>query len=212
MCDINVIPAPTKRMRFFFAAAVALVMVVIGGFLAIHASKEKASHAPALPVIADLGGDFELTRTDGARVRLQDYRDKVVLLFFGYTFCPDLCPMSLYTLKLAVEELGKTADRVQVIMVTVDPERDNPKHLAEYLQYFHPKFVGLSGTPGEIQRVARQYHVQYQKNPLPTGGYSMSHSSFIYLLDGTERVRALFGAGVKEAEIVDGVRHLLADG
>ena len=162
--------------------------------------------------MADLGGDFELSRAGGARVRLQDYHGRIVLLFFGYTYCPDVCPTSLYTLKLAVENLDKAANRVQVIMVTVDPERDSPELLEQYVHYFHPGFVGLSGTTDEIERVAHQYHAYYKKGALSPGGNLVSHSAFIYLLDQQGRPRAIFDTAVKPVDIADGVRQLLREG
>jgi protein SCO1 len=183
-----------------------LVIVFAGAFAAFHAG---VGRSPASPVIADLGGDFELSRAGGARVRLQDYRGRVVLLFFGYTHCPDVCPTALHTLKLAMEELSEAIEQVQVIMVTVDPERDSPEHLEQYVRYFHPRFVGLSGTTQQIDRVAQQYRVHHQRGYSAPGGYSVSHSGYIYLLDKRGRVRALLGAGAKQAEIADGVRQLL---
>jgi protein SCO1 len=161
---------------------------------------------PSRPVIPDLGGDFELSAAGGKRVRLQDYRGRPVLLFFGYTHCPDVCPTTLVTLKQATEKL---ADRVQVIMVSVDPDRDSPEELGRYVAHFDARFVGLSGTAGEIDRVAREYRVYRQKEPAAGGGYSVSHGGYVYLLDQQGRVRALFGAGASDAEIADGVRELL---
>jgi len=186
-----------------------LVIVFVGAFAAFHAGVGPSPLSPALPVIADLGGDFELSRAGGARTRLQDYRGQVVLLFFGYTRCPDVCPTTLSALKLAVEELGKATEQVQVIMVTVDPERDSPEHLEQYVRYFHPRFVGLSGTTQQIDRVAQQYRVHHQRGQPEPGGYSVSHGGYIYLLDKQGRVRALFGVGAKQADIADGVRRLL---
>jgi len=196
------------KIKKYLLASV-LVIVFAGAFAAFRVGVGRSAPSSALPVIADLGGDFELSRAAGARVRLQDYRGQVVLLFFGYTHCPDICPTTLHTLKLAVEELSEATEQVQVIMVTVDPERDSPEHLDQYVRYFHPRFVGLSGTTKQIDRVARQYRAHHQRGKPAPGGYSVSHSGYIYLLDKEGRVRALFGAGAKQADIADGVRQLL---
>ena len=199
------------RARFLIAAAVVLLVVGVGTLLALRAQTEP-SRPPALPVIADLGGDFELSRAGGTRVRLPDYRGRVVLLFFGYTYCPDVCPTSLYTLKVAMDDLGPAADQVQGIMITVDPARDSPDHLQQYVQYFHPQFLGLGGTTDEIEKAARQYRVFHEKGKaLPGGGNLVNHSAYIYLLDKRGKVRALFGAGAKPGDVADSVRQLLQE-
>ncbi|OGA52915.1 MAG: hypothetical protein A3G24_26905 [Betaproteobacteria bacterium RIFCSPLOWO2_12_FULL_62_13] len=198
------------RTRFLVAGTIALVVAFAGTFAAFHLTRGQSSRPPPLPVLSDLGGEFELASA-GGRVRLQDYRGRVVLLFFGYTYCPDVCPTSLHTLKLAVDTLGTEADRVQVIMITIDPERDSAQHLARYMRYFHPQFMGLSGTTDEVERVARQYRVFHEKVPISPGGYLVNHSGYFYLLDSRGRVRALFGAGAKPMTIADGVRQLLRE-
>ncbi len=198
-------------MRLLLAAGLVLISILAGVLVAFHADLRRPPSPPILPVLTDLGGDFELARAGGAPARLQDYRGRIVLLFFGYTHCPDVCPTTLYTLKLGMDQLGKTAGQVQVIMVTVDPERDNPEQLEQYVRYFDPRFVGLSGTVEQIDEVARKYRVHRQKGQSAPGGYSVSHSAYVYLLDQRGAVRALFGDGTKPAEIADGVRQLLAD-
>lgn len=193
------------------AAVIVCLVVVAAAVAAFHVKTASTSRHPALPVMADLGGDFELSRAGGARVHLRDYRGRAVLLFFGYTHCPDVCPTSLYNLKGALEKLGTAAGEVQVIMVTVDPQRDTPDALEQYVRYFHPQFVGLSGTAREIEQVARQYRVHYQNNASPSAGGNVSHSAYIYLLDRRQQVRAVFGADAKSVEIVDGVRQALQE-
>lgn len=193
------------------AAAIVCLVVVAAAVAVFHATGKDAPRPEPLPVISDVGGDFELTRAGGARVHLRDYRGRAVLLFFGYTHCPDVCPTSLYNLKGALEKLGNAADQVQVIMVTVDPDRDTPDALEEYVRYFHRQFVGLSGTVQEIDQVARQYRVRYQIDGWPSAGGRVSHSAYIYLLDRHQQVRAVFGASADPVEIVDGVRQVLQE-
>jgi protein SCO1 len=199
----------SARSRYLLAAS--LVAVLAGIVFAFHTGAARSPANAPLPVIADLGGDFELARAGGAMTRLQDYRGKIVLLFFGYTHCPDVCPTTLQTLRLAMDELGVASERAQVIMVSVDPERDTPELLERYVRYFDPRFVGLSGTTERIDEVARKYRVHRRKTPSAGGGYSVSHSPYIYLLDRHGRTRALFGDATRQAEIADGVRQLLAD-
>ncbi len=148
----------------------------------------------------------------GDRVNTRDYRGQVVILFFGYTHCPDVCPNSMYTLKMVMDLLDGDSDRVQVLMVTVDPERDSAGHLQEYVSYFHPRFIGLTGTQEEIAEVAKKYSAQYEKDSASSdGGYQVSHSAFFYLLDQEGRVRALHDPRSSAAQIVADVQALLAD-
>lgn len=191
------------------AVAIAAVFVIAAAVAALSL-RTPVDPPDTPPVIAGLGGDFELAGAAGTRVRLQDFRGRVVLLFFGYTHCPDVCPTTLLALKQAQDGLGPSADQPQVLMVSVDPRRDPPDQLADYVHFFDPRFVGLSGTPEEIDKVARQYRVFYR--PGGTGGRdSVAHSGYIYALDRAGRVRALLGAEAKPAQIGETVRQLLRE-
>src|SRR4030095_6112122 len=117
---------------------------------------------------SSFGRDFALTDADGKARTLADYRGKAVVVFFGYTQCPDVCPTTLVTLAEAMKKLGADADRVQVLFVTVDPERDTPALLSQYVPAFDPRFVGLSGDAAATERVAKEFKVIYQKQPGPT--------------------------------------------
>lgn len=126
---------------------------------------------------------FALTTTEGAAVTEQSYRGKWLAVYFGYTFCPDVCPTTLMELGGAFKVLGPRADAAQVIFVTVDPQRDKPAVLAEYLKSFDPRFVGLTGSPAQIAAAARSFNVFYERNETDDGSYTYDHSSFIYLVD-----------------------------
>jgi len=148
---------------------------------------------------ADFGKDFRLVDHNGQPRTLEDFRGKVVVVFFGFTHCPDVCPTTLAELARAVKQLGPDGERVQVLMVTVDPERDTPEVLKEYVTALDPRFVGLTGDPDAIARTAREFKVFYQKSPGATPEtYSVDHSSGSYVFDPKGRLRLLvtYGQGV----------------
>jgi protein SCO1/2 len=141
---------------------------------------------------------------------LADFRGKVVAVFFGFTHCPDACPTTLAEMAQVMRELGPEADKLQVLFVTVDPERDTPAVLKQYVPSFHPAFLGLAGDAQATSRVAKEFKVYYQKQPLKDGGYSVDHSAGTYFFDREGRLRlfAQYGKGA-EAMLHD-VRLLLA--
>jgi protein SCO1/2 len=131
-----------------------------------------------------VGGPFALTDQSGKRVTDKDYGDRYMLVFFGFTACPDICPASLQLISAVLDNLGPKADRIAPIFISVDPERDTPEKLAAYVKNFNPRFIGLTGTPEEIDAVAKAYRVYYKKVPnaeVP-GDYSMDHTSIMYLM------------------------------
>lgn len=132
-----------------------------------------------------VGGPFSLTDSTGKRVTDKDYRGRDMLVFFGFTSCPDICPAGLQLIAAALDKLGPKADRITPIFITVDPERDSAAKLDEYVKHFSPRIVGLTGTPDEIAAAAKAYRVYYKKvpnNDVP-GDYSMDHTGIIYLMD-----------------------------
>ena len=154
--------------------------------------------------------DFQLADFNGKPRRLSDFRGKVVVLFFGYTHCPEVCPTTLADLAQVMKLLGRDADRVQVIFVTLDPERDNPSLLAKYVSSFDPSFLGLYGDAQSTAQVAGSFGVSYEKQYDKQGGYTVDHSDGIYLLGprGTPLLRAPYG---QRAELlVQDIRSLLA--
>jgi len=136
-----------------------------------------------LPSIA-IGGPFTLEKSDGTTATEKTYRDKWQLVYFGYTLCPDACPTALNEIAGAMQQLGPLADKVQPIFITVDPARDTPKVMGEYVKAFDPRIVGLTGTPDQIAAAAREYRVYYAKAPDKDApdGYLMDHSSIIYVM------------------------------
>jgi cytochrome oxidase Cu insertion factor (SCO1/SenC/PrrC family) len=138
-----------------------------------------------------VGGPFTLTDHTGKRVTDQDFRGKFVLMFFGFTNCPDVCPTALQVMAAALDKLGRNAERITPVLVSVDPEHDTPLVLAAYVASFHPRLVGLTGSQSEIDAIAKAYRVYVKKVPDPksTAGYTMDHSSIIYVMgpDGAYR-------------------------
>ena len=173
------------------------------GALLLAATLALAACGPAEPQFrsADITGttygrDFALTDHNGKAVTLADYRGKAVVLFFGYTQCPDVCPTTLSELAAAIEKLGPAAKDVQVLFVTVDPERDTPALLAQYVPAFNPSFVGLYGDAAALERTAKEFRIVYQKQEgREPGSYTMDHSAGTFVFDPQGRLRLYVGYG-----------------
>jgi cytochrome oxidase Cu insertion factor (SCO1/SenC/PrrC family) len=131
---------------------------------------------------AQVGGPFQLTDQNGKSRSLADFHGKFVLVYFGYSFCPDVCPTTLGVMQEALDRMGADADRIVPVFITIDPERDTPAVLKTYMAAFGPRFVGLTGAASQIAAVEKEYRVYARKQPLPGGSYSMDHSSVIYLM------------------------------
>jgi protein SCO1/2 len=146
-----------------------------------------------LPQGMALGGPFTLVDHTGRSVTQADFADRSLLVYFGFTFCPDVCPTELGTIAAAVDLLGPQGSLVTPVFISIDPERDTPEALADYVSRFHPRMVGLTGSPQQVAAAARAYRVFYAKVNRPEmSEYLMDHSSFIYLVGVDGRVRALF--------------------
>lgn len=161
---------------------------------------------------AEFGRDFQLTDDNGKPRTLADFKGKVVAIFFGYTQCPDVCPTALGELAIVANELGTDAGRMQVLFITVDPERDTPAVLAKYAPAFHPSFLGLYGDADATARTAKEFKVFYQKQPLPGGGYSVDHSAGTYIYDTAGRLRLFAGYGQGAPKLLHDIRLLLQTG
>ncbi len=154
-----------------------------------------------------IGGAFSLVDDSGRAVSDTDFRGRFLLVFFGYTFCPDVCPTELQTLANVLQRLGPAGDRVQPLFITVDPERDTVAQLHDYVALFSPRLVGLTGTPDQIAAVTRAYRVFYRRVPLATGGYSMDHTGLIYLVGSDGRFLTTFAPGTTADAIADTLRR-----
>lgn len=184
-----------------------------------------------LPIIKGVGGEFNAPSTLGKRISLSEYRDKIVLLTFGYTNCPDICPVTLSYLTALIRDLKKENTEVSTLFVTVDPSYDSPAHLKKYLEYFDKSFVGITGTQVEMDYIADKFllrrqavadikvSTEFRKKRFVKDGVSkdsdktklFSHSIYIYLIDKKGRTRSFFEAGTPRSKVVDMIKKLIAE-
>ncbi len=160
---------------------------------------------------ANYGRDFALADPDGKRRTLADFKGKVVMIFFGFTQCPDICPTALTRAAEVKQQLGAAGDELQVIFVTVDPERDTPEVMRAYTAAFDPSFLGLRGDLAQTEATAKEFKVFYEKVPTRTS-YTMDHSAFTYLIDRQGRMRVAMRYAQSASEFTADVRTLLAAG
>jgi protein SCO1/2 len=159
---------------------------------------------------ASFGRDFVLTDAKGKTRKLADFRGKAVVVFFGYTQCPDVCPAAMATLAEAMRKLGHLSDFVQGIFVTLDPERDTPQLLSNYVPAFHPSFIGLYGDAAQTEAVAKEFKVVYRKVPGATPQtYTVDHSAGMFVFDPEGRLRLFVSHGQSADVLARDLRELL---
>jgi len=194
--------------------------LLLSGILAIVgllASTPVIAAEPAEPSAAELiegllsgkasvGGPFELTDHTGRLRTDEDFRGKLVVLYFGYTSCPDVCPTELQAITLALDKLGAAADAVQPLFITVDPERDTPSRLSDFISSFDPRFVALTGTIPAIRKAALAYRVYFARPATAAANYPVDHTGFIYLLGADGRYFGFLPPGLAPDEIADAIR------
>lgn len=195
--------------------AVAAAALVIGAFVA-YATWRPGGAPPGFEAVditsVDWGRGFDLTDFNQKRRTLADFRGKVVLLFFGYTHCPDICPTTLAKLGEALRLLGADANRVQGLFVTVDPKRDTPQVLAQYVPAFHPAFLGLYGTEQQTASAAKEFKVYFQaQKPGESGFYTVDHSGPVFALDRRGRLRLLIRPELSAESMARDLRILLKE-
>jgi cytochrome oxidase Cu insertion factor (SCO1/SenC/PrrC family) len=163
---------------------IGLSLLVVAAVLAAFVAFSPVFERPRMVVsgVADVGGPFTLTAHTGERISDEAFRGQFMLVAFGFTHCPDVCPAELQVMTAALEGMGPEAERVQPLFVTIDPERDTAAHLADYMAHFHPRLIGLTGTADEIAAVAKAYRVWYEKVDDGTPHYLMDHTSITYLM------------------------------
>lgn len=196
---------PNLILSILLALTVLLLAAAGVYFLRPHAFHGTVLQSP------EPAPDFTLNIAGGKSIRLSDFRGKLVLLYFGYTFCPDVCPATLGAVTQALRQLGGKADEVQVIMISVDPERDTPEKLAEYVRHFNPTFIGGTNAPEEIAKIAALYGVFYEKKPAPdsAAGYLIDHTAALMAIDRDGYLKLVLPFGVTGDEIADDLRYML---
>ena len=180
-----------------------LVAVALAGGSLCGCSPAKAAKRP------EQVRPFTLTDQHGQTVTERTFLGKPTAFFFGFTYCPEVCPTTLASLTRWMQALGPKADRLNVVYVTIDPERDTPKQMALYLSAFDPRIHGLSGTLSETAKIAKEFRVFYQKVPLDGGGYSMAHSTAIYLMDSAGQLRDVISYEEKDKDAVAQLEALI---
>ncbi len=205
----NNLKTPRPILARVGIALLLVILLAAIGYFVLDAIKPYAFHGAILQSPSP-AQDFTLPNQYGQTTSLSDYSGKVVLLYFGYTACPDVCPTTLAELTKATDLLGERADEVQTIMITVDPERDTPEIMAEYLAHFHPHFLGLVGTPDEVAQIATYYGVYYKKQEADSVlGYLVDHTATVMLVDPNGYLRLIFPYGTEGAEIAEDITYVL---
>jgi protein SCO1/2 len=193
--------------RWMRGAVLALAVVLIAG---CNSQRPAVSFELTDVTGAPFARTFTLIDQNGRTRSLADFKNQVVAVFFGYTHCPDVCPTTMQQLALVKQGLGADAGRLQVVFITVDPERDTQALLSRYVPAFDPSFLGLRGDAGATAQVAKEFKVFYQKQPLPGGDYAMDHTAGTYFFDPAGRVRLFAQYGTTPTSILHDVRLLLA--
>lgn len=194
--------------RLILAAAVAAAFATgLGGWFIAERT------GPAPEPVADMGateigGPFRLIDQDGRAVTERDLLGRPTAMFFGFTYCPDVCPTTLGELTRSLAQLGPDADRLHIVFVSVDPERDTPEQLKSYLSSFDRRIRGLTGTPKAVAAMTEAYKVYATRTPLEGGGYTIDHSSMVYLFDAKGRFVEPIGYGEPPPRMTDALRRL----
>lgn len=183
----GIMSARSTRLLLIFGAFLAgLVLCFAVIMLVIDRTAPQFGRASAI------GGPFKLVSQEGRTVTEQDFKGRPFLVFFGFTHCPEVCPVKLFEISQVLRKLGPDADRVAALLITVDPARDTPAKLKDYLSNFDKHLVGLTGDAAAIAKVAKEYRVFYRKVPLKDGDYTMDHTALVYLMDKQGRFVAPF--------------------
>jgi protein SCO1/2 len=195
----------TRTLRILLACAIALLVIGTGGLAALMLIPSAPQTTNSM--VGALGGPFTLTATDGRTVTDQTYQGKWMLIYFGYTSCPDACPTALNNIGVALDRLGPEAAAWQAVFITVDPKRDTRDTLAEYLKSFDPHIVALTGTEEQVSRVVEEYHVYVLAHPESGGNYTVDHGSFYYLINPEGKFVRVIAGDVSGEELAERLRH-----
>ena len=190
------------RLTLWGLVGVLIVAVTAAAFGLLPGSQETGTQT------AKIGGPFELTAMDGTRVSTADFGDKGRVIFFGFTYCPDVCPTTMFEVSNWLEALGPPAEKLQPVFISVDPERDTPEVLSDYLSAFDGEILGMTGTEEEIAAVAKDYRIYYQRVPLDEGDYTMDHTASILLFRNDGSFMGTIAYGEDADTAVEKLRRL----
>jgi protein SCO1 len=211
-------PISHARRAARFIGNLVLALALAAGLLLVPAAR--GPQASAMPKLKDyemgkypFGGGFSLTNQDGKETKLSDFQGKAVLLFFGYTHCPDVCPLTMSEFVNVKTSLGPLAKQLAVVFISLDPLRDTPLVLKAFLGNFDPHFYGLTGTRAAVDAVASKYNASYRIQRIKgSSDYYVAHTAFVYLIGTDGAVRYLFPFDVRADMVADGVRQVLKGG
>ncbi len=193
-----------------------LVVLVAGATIAVLVSDDVRDTVLGTPGdgtgIANIGGPFQLVDHTGKTVTEKDFLGKPTAMFFGFTHCPDVCPTTLYEMTTRLEELGADADKLNVAFVTVDPERDTPDLMADYISAFDPHISALTGTPEQVEKIVKEYKVYRRKVGKKEGEYTRDHTATIYLMDADGKFAGTIAYGEAEDIVMAKLKRLVAGG
>jgi protein SCO1 len=193
-----------RRVLIVGVAAAGLTFVIV-----VARNGVNLQHDTAAATLPGIDGHFRLTTSAGRAVTDRSFPGKWLLVYFGYTFCPDACPTALNALATALDELGPLAAGVQPIFITVDPERDTAQVVADYVKAFDPRIVGLTGAPTQIAAAAKEFRVYYKVRPLGNNEYAIDHSSFIYVVNPRGQVVELLTGNLPGHSMAQELRRLM---
>ena len=168
-----------------------------------------SSYAYAIPDVSRALSDIEFKTESSSNTKLDVYEGKIILLFFGYTNCPDICPTTLLDISKSLKELGEDSDKVQAVFVSVDPQRDTPKHLNDYVKYFDKRIVGLSSDKTNIDKLHKYFRTTYELLNASEENYLVEHSSNLYIIDENMVVDRIIANGLPSSEITKAIRKLI---
>lgn len=199
-----------SRYRWLIIGFGALLIGLLAGWAAITVLNASYTYHGTVIQSPDPARNFTLTGSDGQLVSLDDFRGQAVMLYFGYTFCPDVCPATMVELAKAKQLLGDDGDKLQVLMVTVDPLRDTPEKLHKYVTHFDPGFLGLTGTEDEIAEASTPFGIFYEKQEgSEASGYLIDHTASVVAIDPEGYLRLIYPFGTSGEDIAEDIRHLL---
>lgn len=199
-----------SKKGLWIGIGIAIILLIVLVVLVVLPRLKPPTFSGMLLQGTNTAHDFSLVDENGEHVNLSDFRGKPVLLYFGYTFCPDVCPTTMAELGRMMRELGDQAEDVQVVMISVDPGRDTPERLAEYVRYFHPDFIGLTGTEEEVSQAATPLGIYYAKQEVEgASGYLMDHTATVLMIDKDGSTRMIWPYGTPAEDMAEDVRYFL---